>query len=654
MSARNLGLRAVSQAVGPVMLLAAGVWLVAAETTPQNLHNVLPLKVTVSKEEALDSAAFSQRVDAAVNAFVSSQGGTPAGICDDANFLRRVSLDLTGVSHSPEELTAFVLDPAPDKRARLIDRLLDSAEFGQNWSRYWRDVIYFRATEARSRLGQEAFEEWIAAELNANRPWSEIVTSLLTATGDAKEDGRTALMFAHSGEAEEIASEASRIFLGIQVSCANCHDHPTDRWTRNDFHELAAFFPRVKIDRKKGAGPADFEVTSFEPVQPKFARLARKGKGGKMPAMGGDPANPLDDPEKLVKLLDRNGNGKIEPDEASHGPNKGAFFKRLLEQADADKDGALTAEEIKNRPRPEPRPGRGSAEHFMPDLNNPNSPGIEMHPVFFVTGERISDGKSDAERRAAIARLFTSPNNPWFARAFVNRVWKELVGEGFYVPVDDIGPDRTATAPEVLDLLSSGFIATGYDVKWLFRVITNSQTYQRQSRVRDLKNPGPVFAAAMPSRLRADQIFDEITRVLGLEPLGRAKNRDVKAAGTKNPRALAGQPRFQFGQLFGYDPSATPDEIMGAIQQALFMMNSPQVNNAVRAGRNSRLGSLLERIKSDEDLVTELYLLVHSREPNDEEMKICLAHFKTVGQRSEAAEDLYWSLINSAEFQTRR
>ena len=100
-------------------------------------------------------------------------------------------------------------------------------------------------------------------QLHNGVSWDKITTELITATGNVREEGQTALIFAHQGNAEEIAAEASRIFLGIQIQCANCHDHPTDEWKREQFHQLAAFFPRVRVRVIKDTKPRTFEVVSF-------------------------------------------------------------------------------------------------------------------------------------------------------------------------------------------------------------------------------------------------------------------------------------------------------------------------------------------------------------------------------------------------------
>src|SRR5690606_10199024 len=120
-------------------------------------------------------------------------------------------------------------------------------DYAENWARYWRDVIFPDAGEMQARLMVGTFEQWMTDQLNRNRPWDRIAADLLTATGNVQENGATALLVAHSAEPMEVAAEASRILLGIQIQCANCHDHPTDAWKRQQFHQLAAYFPRAEF-----------------------------------------------------------------------------------------------------------------------------------------------------------------------------------------------------------------------------------------------------------------------------------------------------------------------------------------------------------------------------------------------------------------------
>ncbi len=249
-------------------------------------------------------------------------------------------------------------------------------------------------------------------------------------------------------------------------------------------------------------------------------------------------------------------------------------FERLIEAADKNKDGTLSLDELKDAPRPGiDQMGRGSAEYYMPDLDDPTSRGTRIQPTFFVDHTSVPLGTTDLDRRLTLASLMTSADNPWFARAFVNRIWTEMLGAGFYMPVDDLGPQREAVLPDVLDALASGFVASGYDIKWVFRTIANTQAYRR--RLHPSTESGPaLFAAASPTRLRSDQIYHALQEALGTGSLIERRGPQGR-----NPGGMMAAPgdagRIVFNQLFGFDPSTPQDDVMGTIPQALFLMNSP-------------------------------------------------------------------------------
>ena len=496
------------------------------------------------------------------------QGVVPAAQADDETFLRRASLDLTGHPPTPEEVTALAIDSAADKRAAAVERLLARKEFGENWARYWRDVILYRRSEDRALLVSEAVVKFLADALNGDPHWDKIARRFITATGDVREAGETAIVMAQMGNAEDTTAEVSRIFLGIQIQCAQCHNHPTDRWKLEQFHELAAFFPRIAVRALPKGEIRSFAVVSVD--------SERRNKGKK-------------------------------PD----------------------------------------KPGKGALEHLMPDLNHPEREGKLMHPVFFVTGQRLETGLSDHERREKIAEWMTARNNRWFARAFVNRMWSELVGHGFYEPVDDIGPDRQCAAPHTLDYLADHFAGSHFDVKWLFRVITSTEAYQRESRSRASTESTP-FVACAAERLRGDQLYNSLIAALGIDdapPEGRPNN----------PRAALNTPRGRLNATFGYDPSTRRDEIAGSIPQALFLMNAPELNRAIRANEpGTALAQLLARSPQDDAVVEELYLRCLAREPKPPEMETCLDYVRSGGQRAKAFEDILWALVNSTEFLNRK
>ena len=569
------------------------------------------------------SESVTAEIDRLLLQAAQKENITPATTTSDEEFLRRVYLDLIGTVPSVRDLTLFVLDPSSDKRRRMIDFLLNSPGYSETWAVYWSEVVYSRATDPRARALRGTFEDWLKSEFQKNRPWDEITTEILTATGKVQEHGQTALLFAHLGEPTEVAAEVSRIFLGIQIQCANCHDHPSDIWKREQFHQLAAYFPRIDVRRDPQAGFLDFEISSHD-----------VGRNGRM------------DPDMVFKFVDKNHDGKITKEEAEKAPQLSKFFDRLLQNADTNHDGALTIEEMRTMPKPDGM-GRGELEYVMPDLQNPKAKGKQLAPVFFVTGEQVQESATDQERRQTLAKQITASNDPWFAKAFVNRIWGELFGEGFYAAIDDLGPTRTAILPEVLDLLADGFRSHHYDVKWLFRTITNTQAYQHALRVRRPGEP-QVFAAATPVHLRFDQVYHAITQVLEIKDLGGLPAPDRARPNVQN------RTRLGFQELFGFDPSIPKDEILGNIPQALFLMNSPNLQQALKADRNSVLARILKENGDDTDAIREIYLRFLSREPNRQDLDLNLAYLKQVNKRNEAFEDIAWGLLNSSEFLTKR
>jgi len=587
--------------------------------------------LTVSRAADKPSAmATAQKVDQLIAEELNKGGVTPAPLVNDDTFLRRASLDLTGSIPTPNQVTDFALNPDPHKRHQMIDRLLASDKYADIWASYWREVIFSRATEARSRSMQDVFEAWMKDQLAKNAGWDKITTELVTATGSTAVDGNTALIFAHTGEPEELAAETARIFLGTQIQCANCHNHPYEKWTREDFHQFAAFFPRIQVRRD----PDDMKIWTVKSLDEQNGR--EKGKKNL-------------DPAQLFARMDSNHDGKLTKEEASRTPAFAKRFTMILAVGDTNKDGAMTKEEFEKAPRPDAnQPGRGSAEHYMPDLNNPTAEGKLMQPVFFVNHAKVKIGTEDMARRETLAKYITAHNDHVFAKAFVNRIWAELIGEGFTDVIDDMGPGHEPKSAAVLDTLSADFTASGYDIQWLFRTITNTQAYQRQLKSSDTGEGA--FAAASPTRLRSDQIYNSLETILGtnLVPQNRAA-----AKGAAQKYANQGG-RKGFSQLFGFDPSTPQADIIGTIPQALFLMNQGMLNNAEKAAGRTRLGTLLDQNKNDLDALSELYLLVLAREPSKTEVEVNVAYIHSVGVRNEAFEDIFWSLLNSSEFITKR
>lgn len=528
----------------------------------------------------------SADLDALMEKHLESAKVALAKATTDVEFVRRVHLDLTGKLPTPEQVRGFVLTREKDKRGKLIEYLLRSEDYAENWARYWRDVIRFRATAQNPNLVRyDDLEHWLAEKFAKNAPWDEIAKGLITATGRDDENGAVSFALSHETQAVELAGEVSRVFLGVQIQCAQCHDHPNDSWKRQQFHEFAAYFDGVS--RK--------EVVKAAPGQ-----------------------------------------------------------RRVLEVS------------AKAKPR-----------YTMPDKLDPQK-RIFVAPKFFLDpkGEILPAGLTSAERLGLAADYVTGQDNPWFAKAFVNRVWFILLGEGFYSPVDDMGPERTAKAPEVVEVLATEFQKGGYDVRWLLRTILNSRAYQREVRSTYTASGRTSFAAVCPSRLRADQILDSLAQAINFvvdappkaapaKEKEKEKEKEAKkdapaeaakaAAGTTKGMRRPEPERAKFNSIFGVDPSTPYEDVLGTIPQALFLMNNPKLHNAMRANGNNVLGQILAaNPKNNRAALDALYLRVLSREPTLKEVQTCGRYIDKVGNRKEAFEDILWSLINSTEFITRR
>ena len=498
---------------------------------------------------------------------------TPAPLrCDDATFLRRATLDLVGRQPNPEELDAFLASGSPSKRADLVDTLLADPGWATNWARYFRDVILYKRTDERALFMARPLEEFLSHKLDQPAaPWDEVAHEMITARGAPAEHGETAIIMAQMGETADIAAEVSRVFNGIQIQCAQCHNHFTDRWKRTQFHEYAAFFPRIEIKREPGDGPNRYEVVSRD--------------------------------------IDR---------------------RRMAKKPD--------------------NPRLGQIEHRMPDLDDPSKPGKVMQPRFFLTGDALPLGTPDKERRETVARLLTSKNNPWFARAIVNRIWTELVGDGFYDGIDDLGPDREPRNAEQLESLCKTFVASDHDLKTLFRVVMATPAYQSPAESRASESRA-VGETSCPQRLRADQLFTQVMAALGVDEAALPGRIGKKGGDTKR---VLGTPRGGFNQVFGFDPGLPRDEITGSIPQALMLMNGPQLARAIDGDRPTLLGRLLREEPDDRAVADELHVRTLGRHATPAEIAVCVDHVRDTGDRAEAFEDVFWALINSAEFVTRK
>lgn len=508
----------------------------------------------------------------------------PAAPASDLELLRRASLDLQGVIPDEARVRAFLSDRRPEKRQELVRALIKEEAFARFTALRWSYLLvgreYLFKTYAAKKLmdmkarmdGQgetEAESEprddrpvpplvgWLEDQLQKNAPWDQVVREVVGAKGAADENPATHYMIRHlrDGKAEELAGSAMRLFQGLQIQCAQCHDHPYTEWKQHDFYGVAAFFTRTAARRKP-------------------------------------------DPDKK--------------------DGKGAF-------------------EVIDRPD-------GQIRIAVP----PGERGQMVLPRF-ATGSVIPPGRG-VDRRTELGKLMTAADNPWFAKAMVNRFWWFLFGRGLANPVDDLEVG-TSKHPEALERLARDFKDSGFDVRRLVEVIALTRAYQLASGGKEETRAAQLeLLARMPLRqLSAEQLFFSVVEATGT---GDTRTTDLRARARLEKTKL--QLLRQFLQTFADDEA---EEVVeeGTIPQALLMMNGPVSNDAIRPRPGHPLYDRLFALPELEQRVDLVWVRVLSRPPTPDERRAVRAllerpEAKTAAGQSQAWADVVWALLNSPEF----
>jgi Protein of unknown function (DUF1553)/Protein of unknown function (DUF1549) len=484
-----------------------------------------------------DAQALSARIDELIDLRLAKDGIPPAPLADDAEFFRRLSLDLNGRIPTVTQLVDFLDDTRPDKRRLSIDELLDGPEnaplYVQHFAHFWRRQLLAQTGKQPDTV-VAPLEGWLRKQLTANTPYDQLVRRLLT---DANASG---LYLANENKAENLASRTSRLFLGIKLECAQCHDDRSGgTWKRRQFWEYAAFF---------------------------------------------------------TGLREESGNGGMA--------------------------------------MPPRRQEAGSSRIQISGTNT------------WVKARFLDGGEPDWQRtvtpRQALSEWIARGDNPWFARAAVNRLWHYFLGVGLIDPVDGLGSvNNPPSHPELFDDLVRQFVAHDFDLKFLIRAITGSRTYQRSSRQ---THPGQAdprrFARAASRGLTPEQLYDSLVLATGYrsDPTRVGSFRDFHI----------GPSRALFLAPFD-DPSGQPVDLRASIQQALMMMNGKFIEEATSSAKSATVTAVIESNRPVERRIEELYLVVLSRKPRPEESRRLL-DYATTRDSKEALRDILWSLLNSTGF----
>jgi hypothetical protein len=513
---------------------------------------------------ARDAAALADKIDQLVARRWAAADAEPAPRSDDAEFLRRAYLDLSGRIPTVEQARSFLEDKRTDKRARLVEQLLAGPRYTAHFVNVWRAVLLPEAgNNFQVKLQQGSFEQWLKQQLARNAPYDRMARDLITApVGGAGgplavvgflEAGPLPYYIAKELKPENLAAATARTFLGVSVECAQCHNHPFADWKREQFWSFAAFYAGIKSQRQQ-----DFLLPA------------------------GD-------------------------DEAKH---------------------ELTM------------PGTGK-----------------------VVQARFLDGtepkwKEGVSNRATLAAWVTSKDNPYFARAAVNRLWAHFLGHGLVEPVDEmVGANSTTSNPELLDLLAREFAGHDFDIKFLIRAITATRAYQLSSARTHKSQDDATLFARMPLRgLTGEQLFDSVAAATGYRDSGGG---DDLLSGLLGGNRSA---RSEFLTRFAL--SERPAEAQTSILQALSLMNGKVTVAATTLERSETLAAVVDApFVTNAQRVETLYLATLARLPEAKERDravkfirdaVAAAQPKDAAARraatSNALADVFWALLNSPEF----
>lgn len=588
-------------------VIAAGALISAACAHPRPAPPpVVAAKAAVPPPPKVTPHLEPSRIDAALREQWSKAGVTPAPRADDATFLRRAYVDIVGTVPTVDQTNRFLTDSAPDKRAKLVEALLASPEYAEHWMNYWDDVLMGRSGKSPNVVDRVSFRLWLRGRFAKNESWDRVVAELVSATGENGNGGpkvRQAAMavpMAADDEADgdgkdgddsaingavnyslrfeqtpqDIGGSASRAFLGVQIQCAQCHDHKTEAWKQDDYRKFTSAFFRARVaPRDRGRTQGQVRRVALEDsavVPPRFQR-----------------------------------NAELE--------------------------------------------------------------GIVKAKPTALDGTDLAKGK---DTRRALAAWMTSKTNPYFAKAFVNRMWGHFLGRGFVDPVDDIRPSNPATMPALLDEVAADF-ATDFDPKRLVRLLTATEAYQLAAS-RDAKTDpeNKLWARFHLVPLGPEELLNAIFRATDVE-------HTAKELGVKNMDQLRANVVRQYAFLFDTDEEDDEPDYSGTVSQALALLNGALVAQGSRALPGSATAALVSGPGTDAEKVDALAVRVLARHATAAEKDRWVAYVNDAGPvakapKGEAAranplrplanrspnvspkaaayEDLLWSMLNSSEF----
>lgn len=584
--------------------------------------------------------------------------GNPAA--SDEQFVRRVYLDIVGRIPSYEETVTFTRSGDADKRAKLINKLLDSEGYVSHMYNYFAEMLRIKDDFERNLVRGTAYSQWVKQNLRENAAWDQMAYQMLTATGKMWSNGAAGYLLRDAGMPLDNLSYTLQLFLGTDVACAQCHDHPFADWTQRQFYEMAAYFGSTATEM--GAGDFPGGDPGERLLKEAMALMKSKGVDGEQyRGLLGDVIN-----ANKFAVVDRTENRLTLPGDYKY------------------KDGS---------------PGeKVSPKLIMWSEEDAKNPA-------YLLASTIAANKG-AKPREIFARWATHPSNPRFAMTMANRLWGRAFGKALTPSVLNVDNPEEAYNPELIKHLASEMVRLKFNLKEFQRIVFNTRTYQREATTAELPMGAPYFfQGPVLRRMTAEQAWDSYMTLLLGNP-DSVKNPDADLYGrsmdvnlaTVNAQTLlqkvsvmnslgarnearmgatltdAGSKKMDptkvivFGNMklmraseleqpappghflreFGQSERFTIDggSKDGSSPQVLMMMNGAA--QKMLTSKDSLIARNMEKVKNPPDKVEVVFLSILNRHPNFREKDIARKAFAAEGEA--AYGNIIWSLINGREF----
>lgn len=559
-------------------------------------------------------------IDVCILKDLRDEGISPSIRSSDEEFLRRLTINVTGQLPTSDEVRTFLADQRPDKRALKIDELLDHPLHAAVWATKFCELTgnsraALEEPDAIKPKRAKMWHDWFRRRFERNVPYDDIVRGVITATSregteiedwidreaelihaardgfDARYADRANLdLFWRRGSGrgnypiEEVAERIASSFMGVRINCARCHQHPFDTWTQNDFNAFANVFGQVRFDMS---------------------------------------------PELRVALTDR-------------------LDRRRSQRAAGEVVGP-----------PPPRLGEVYLTARPVELRDPVSlqPVLAKAlggPVFGGGDEPTASSVSPADYRIEFMEWLNRPDNPYFAKTIVNRVWAHHFGRGFVEPLDGFSAANAPSHSELLALLADDLVDHDYDLRRLERMILNSSTWQLSSAPNESNRTDERhFARAYVRILSPEAFVDMWLSAVGVSgefgPDVPAGIRAVEIA----PSQLNDTEWDRLLSLYGRRPRTSTCDCEApagpSIRQTLSLMSDPFLLHKLGEGR---VKQMLAAQMTAREVIDELFLNTLSRRPTEDEKNAAVKHLSEAEDLGPAYVDVLWSLVNSQEFIT--